>query len=185
MKTAAYLAATLVTFLAASACNGPSARNVSVASPIPTAPSPPASQQGEITVRSIVPASGATLTVRPCESDAGFLAMCADRVPLMTFDVQYRANLPNVWISVSFYQGVQLCGNAASNIVALTAGAEAVAFTVSTIVLSHETGALLCPLPATTTRLVVQVFNRNGVPGSTATLLLKKEFDHTYTFAQP
>ena len=157
---------------------------MSVANPIPTAPSPPASQQGEITVRSIVPASGATLTVRPCEFDDGFLAMCADRVP-MTFDVQYRANLPNVYITVSFYRGVQRCGYAASNIVALTAGAEAVALTVSTIVLSYETGALLCPLPATTTRLVVQFVNRNGAPGSGATPLLTKEFDHTYTFAQP
>lgn len=39
-----------------------------------------------------------------------------------------------------------------------------------------------CALPATTERLVVQLWDRGGGPGSGAFPLLRKEFDYTYVF---
>ena len=179
MKTPAYLAAALVTLLAVSACDGPSARN-SVPNPSPTAPSAPA-PQGEITVRSITPGSGATLTVRRCEWYPLYVDFCADRSP-MTFDVQYGAHVSEAVVTVGFYNGSQRCGLAYSAMPGpgLTAGSDAVSFTASTISLSDEDHPLLCPLPATTTRMVVQLWERDrpAVP------LLTKEFGHTYTFTE-
>ena len=179
MKTPAYLAAALVTLLAVSACDGPSARN-SVPNPSPTAPSAPA-PQGEITVRSITPGSGATLTVRQCEWYPLYVDFCADRSP-MTFDV--RSRRPRVgggghgWLLQ--WLAAMRPGVSAMPGPGLTAGSDAVSFTASTISLSDEDHPLLCPLPATTTRMVVQLWER----GRPAVPLLTKEFGHTYTFTE-
>ena len=182
MKTPAYLAATLVTLFAVSACDGPG-RSVSRTNPVPTAPSPPAppEPQGDITVRSITPESGATLTVRQCEWYPLYEDFCADRSP-MKFDVRYGADVSESVVTAGFYNGSQRCGVAYSAMPGppLTAGSGAVSFTVSTISLSDEDHPLLCPLPATTTRIVVQLWER----GRPAVPLLTKEFDHTYTFTQ-
>jgi hypothetical protein len=181
VKTPAYLAATLVALLAVSACDDdPSARNVSSTNPVPTAPAPPA-PVGDITLRSIIPESGATLTVRPCEWYPLYEDFCADRSP-MRFDVQYEASVAEAVVTAGFYSGSQRCGIAYSALPGplLTPGSGAVSFTVSTISVSDEAHPLLCPLPATTTRIVVQLWER----GRPAVPLLTKEFDHTYTFTQ-
>ena len=39
-----------------------------------------------------------------------------------------------------------------------------------------------CALPVMTERLVVQLWDRGGGPGSGAFPLLRKEFDYTYVF---
>jgi hypothetical protein len=180
VKTPAFVAATLVALVAVNACDDASGRDGSVANPIPTAPSPPA-PQGEITVRSVTPVSGATLTVQRCEWYSWIEDFCADRSP-MTFDVRYGADVSEAVVTAGFYSGSQRCGMAYSTIPGpqLTAGSDAVSFTVSTISLSDEDHPLLCPLPATTTRMVVQLWER----GRPAAPLLTKEFDHTYTFSQ-
>ena len=88
MKTPAYLAAALVTLLAVSACDGPSARN-SVPNPSPTATiGSRAARRNSGTVDN--PRIGATLTVRQCEWYPLYVDFCADRSP-MTFDVQDTA----------------------------------------------------------------------------------------------
>ena len=100
----------------------------------------------------------------------------------MTFDVQYGAHVSEAVVTVGFYHGSQRCGLAYSAMPGpgLTAGSDAVSFTASTISLSDEDHPLLCPLPATTTRMVVQLWERDrpAVP------LLTKEFGHTYTFTE-
>jgi hypothetical protein len=100
----------------------------------------------------------------------------------MRFDVQYSADVTEALVTASVYNGPQRCGMAFSTVPgpSLTGGSNAISFTVSTISLSDEEHPLLCPLPATTTRLVVQLWER----GRPATPLLTKEFDHTYTFTQ-
>ena len=101
----------------------------------------------------------------------------------MTFDVRYGANVSEAVVTAGFYNGAQRCGIAYSIIPGpqLTAGSDAVSFTASIISLSNEDTPLLCPLPATTTRMVVQLWES----GRPAIPLLTKEFDHTYTFTQP
>ena len=111
-----------------------------------------------------------------------YVDFCADRSP-MTLDVQYGADVSEAVVTASFYNGSQRCGMAYSAMPgpALTARSHAVSFTASTISLSDEDHPLLCPLPATTTRVVVQLWER----GRPAVPLLTKEFGHTYTFTQP
>ena len=178
MERPAYLAATLVAILAVNACDDRSVRPVAST---PTAPSS-AVPRGDITLRSISPASGATLSVRPCEWYSWYVDVCADRSP-MTFDVQYPDAVSEAVLTAAFYDGTQRCGIAYSATPgpALMGGSDAVSFTASIISLSDEDHPLLCRLPATTTRMVVELWER----GRPATPLLTKVFDHTYTFIQP
>jgi hypothetical protein len=185
MKRSAYLSAAVLIFVTLSACDSSSVRDASFPNPTapasPPAPPPPAAQ-GDITIRSIEPASGARLAVRECEWYSWYVDMCADRAP-MTFDVLYRGSVSEAVVTAGFYKNVSRCGIAYSGTPgpSLGGGSESVSFTVSMISLSDEYNRLLCPLPATTTRLVVQLWER----GRPAAPLLTKEFVHTYTFSDP
>jgi hypothetical protein len=172
VRRSACFGGTLLAALVLAACDNTNA----------TAPTSVPTTQGEITIRSIELGSGATLSVRQCEWYTWYVEMCADR-SLMTFDVLYPEGVSEAVLTASFYNGSQRCGIAYSPLPGppLRAGGSAFPMTVSAISLSDEDHRLLCPLPATTTRVVVQLWERNR----TAAPLLAKEFAHTYTFVEP
>ena len=152
-------------------------------SPISSAPTPPASG-GQITVQSIVPASGATLPVDQCQYypsrlDLDFWEMCADHLT-MSFTVEFQRDVTEAVVTAGFYSGMQRCGLATSQTALLPAGTPAT-FDTHVILLSDESTRLLCPLPAETTQMVVQLWER----GRPAIPLLSREFVHTYRFTQP
>lgn len=147
--------------------------------PPPTGPSP-AAPRGEITVRSITPASPATLIVRECTyPSSAYSDMCSRQLE-MAFDVQFENEIPNAVVTAGFYAGSQRCGLASSSGRPFAAGGRAT-FTLPVISFSDESTRLLCPLPAVTMRMVVQLWeaSRPGVP------LLTQEFVNTFTFVDP
>jgi hypothetical protein len=152
-------------------------------SPISTAPSPQA-PAGQITVQSVIPASGATLPVEECQYypsrlDLTFWEMCADHVT-MTFTAVFERDVTNAVVTAGFYSGTQRCGLATSQTAPLSADTRG-AFGAHVILLSDESTQLLCPLPAETTRMVVQLWEREHP----ATPLLSQELVHSYRFTRP
>jgi hypothetical protein len=150
---------------------------------LPTGPATPGPAsvipQGQISVLSVQPESGATLTAEPC--DGGY---CIDDARL-TFDVQFDQEVPEPWVTVSFYSGVQRCAgsgypNVFQTLEPLRANT-ATTFTVSFLALSDQSGTL-CRLPQTTTRMVVELWAQRGRSSPT---LLTREFAHSYTFVLP
>jgi hypothetical protein len=171
-----------VTLVALSTLAGCDGQNVSP-SRISTAPSPQVTE-GQITLQSISPPSGATLPVEECQFypsrlDLDFWEMCADQLN-MTVDVEFEADVRDAVVTAGFYRGTQRCGLAMSQTKPLRAGRTAV-FDTHVILLSDETTQLPCALPAETTQMVVQLWGRS----SPATVLLRREFAHHYRFAEP
>ena len=151
-------------------------------SPMFTAPSPQTSS-GQITAQSMAPASGATLPVEECQYypsrlDLDFWEICADHVDLR-FTVEFAHDVENAVVTAGFYGGAQRCGLATSQTTSLRAGRREV-FDTHVILLSNESTQLPCPLPAETTRMVVQLWERENP----AMPLLSREFVQTYTFAR-
>lgn len=185
MRTIAYLAGALATLLTLNACdlrrdggNVPSIPTAPTAPLSPTVPSP-AVPQGEITVRSITPASPATLIVRECTYLNGYKEMCSSQFQ-MAVDVQFENEVSNAVISAAFYTGSKLCGIASSSPQPLAAVGRTT-FSVAGISFSDDYTRLLCSLPVLTTRMVVQLWE----VGRPAVPLLTQEFVNTYTFGEP
>jgi hypothetical protein len=146
----------------------------------PTNPSP-AAPRGEITIRSITPASPATIIVRECIYADSYTEMCSSQLQVAV-EVQFANETPNAMVTASFYAGSKKCGFGGSSPQPLAAGARAT-FNVLGLTLSSEGGPVLCPLPAMTTRMVVQLWEV-GRP-AVGSELLTQEFVNTYTFAEP
>lgn len=145
---------------------------------------------GAIAIRSISPAPGTTIPVGICPPDpsATFATLCTDSVHA-TIDVQVGIDLAAASIAVGFFDGSRRCG-----VAWITRRPLAAAVTTSidlpTVFLSTEmsegAGSVprlvqACQLPATTSRIVVQVWR----PEDAVTPILAREFDTTYTFAEP
>jgi hypothetical protein len=155
--------------------------------PTPTTPSPTtypssADPRGEITVRSITPASPAQLPVSECEYAPSYNEICSKELQ-MAFEVQFANQVPNAMVKVDFYAGSKLCGYGNSAVQPLAAGARAT-FSVSRLSLEKDGGPLLCPLPAVTTRMVVRLWETTSSTARNSELLTQ-EFVNTYTFAEP
>ena len=184
MKPAVLVGHALVALATLTACDG-GANQLPARPPrvqLPTAPSPPSSTtaSGQITVRSIAPGSGATLTVRECASHLfDFKSLCAEPLQ-MTVDLEFTSPVPNAVVTASFYNGSQRCGVAYSGPVPLAAGSPT-SFDLRLIELSDEYVQLHCQLPAETTRMVIQLWEAT----SPAAPLLTQAFAHTYTLANP
>lgn len=178
MKAAGFCFA-LVALGTLSGCDGANdSRTASFTAPSPQAPA------GQITVQSIAPGSGATLQVGECQYypsslDLDFWEMCADHVN-MTFVVEFEGDVTNAVVTAGFYSGTMRCGLATSSTASLPAGTPR-AFATHVILLSDESTQLLCPLPAETTRMVVQLWEA----ARPATPLLSREFVHSYRFTRP
>jgi hypothetical protein len=188
MRPAARFVNTLVAVAALTACDGgrtqlptaPSSPPPS-ASP-PPSPSPPLSASGQITLRSIAPGSGATLTVRECPTSFtdSFKDLCSDPAH-MTVDVEFGRDVSTAVVTAAFYSGTKRCGVASSGPSPFAAGSRASFELLGAIELSDESVQLHCPLPAETTRMVIQLWEASRP----ATPLLTQDFAHSYAFAEP
>jgi hypothetical protein len=98
----------------------------------------------------------------------------------MIFDVEFENEISNPVLIANFYRGSQLCAyGLAPGKAPLTTGIRA-SFEVNIITLFDVGKPPVCPLPAETTRTVVQLSERC----CRATPLLTQEFVQTYTFAE-
>jgi hypothetical protein len=173
--SAAFFAAALLPLLG---CNQATTSAFPTVPSAPTAPAPVV-RQGQITVPSAQPESGATLRAEPC--DGGY---CIHNVRF-TFDVQLNQDVAEPWVTVSLYNGSQRCAgsgypNIFQTIEPLRANT-ATTFRVSFLALSDHNGTL-CGLPQTTTRMVVELWDQRG---RSSAALLTREFAHSYTFVLP
>ena len=154
----------------------------SATTPLPTAPGGPSIPapvipQGEITVQSVHPETGATLTAEEC--DGGW---CVFDFKLAV-DVRVDRDLAEPWVTVSFYDGLQQCAGSGYPTVYQTLeplrANTTTRFTMDFLGLSNQTGTR-CRLPDTTTTMVVQLWAERGRVG-----VLRQEFAHRYTFVLP
>ena len=153
----------------------------------PTAPTP-AVPQGQITVRSVQPESGATLVTEPCEPGATYYCT-SEGEPRLAFDVQFDQEVTEPWVTVSFHNSLnQQCAGSGYPTVfqplePLRANTTTT-FRVSSLSLRMDPfGALICRFPQTTTRMVVQLWAQRAAARQGA--LLTQEFAHSYTFVLP
>lgn len=149
--------------------------------------SPLPSVNGEITVAAVLPESGAVVPVFNCDSTAllggnrtaHFEGICSNQLR-MTFDVLIDQDTPDGYLSVMFVDRYTTCGQMFSPRISLTANS-LTSITAGTVMLSGHQGhpglESPCPLPATTTRLIVSLL------GSRGGVLITREFVHGYTFA--
>jgi hypothetical protein len=186
MQRAPRLLMGLTLLVILSACNGsgpvtPTAPSPSqtAPSPAPPTPPPPSALSGDITIGSISPGSGATLAVHDCRAGS-FTRICTDEWR-GTFDVVLDREMPYPVLTVTFYDGPTPCGYAAGTREVVTAGSR-VSFSMSPIYLSDEFGTFVqpCRLPATTTRIVAELWSDADGNGT-----LIQEFANTYTFVLP
>ena len=154
----------------------PSRPTVVTPAPAPS-PAPPSAARGEITIREISPGSGATLTVRACDS-GNITRICTDQWR-GTFEVVMDGGMSNAVLTVSFYNGPTRCGYAADTRDVVTAGSR-VLFSPSMIYLSDDYGMPVppCPFPANTTRMVAELWSDSD------NTTLRQEFANVYTFAE-
>jgi hypothetical protein len=180
MKPTARLVVMLLTLTPLAACDDARTQPVS-ASPLPSAPSP-APTAGQITLRSIAPGSGAILNVLECPTSltSNFKDLCTEPLQ-MTVDVEFNGSVSDAVTTAGFYSGTKRCGLATSESSRFATDNRASFDLRGAIELSDESVQLHCPLPAETTRMVIQLWERGrpGVP------LLTQEFAHHYTFTQP
>ncbi len=181
----------LTVLLAATSCAGPtspspglpppSLSTFQAASPVVSVP-----VTAEITMTSVAPASGATITVRDCETEGGtgWARLCSHDFR-GTFSVQANGELQNLVLTVSFWDGERRCGYAADKRDALAAETSA-SFAPSLTFLSWEefsppptTVNLFqpCSLPITTTRLIAELWTQHDHRS-----ILTREFPGTYTY---
>jgi hypothetical protein len=185
------MAAALVVVVSLGACRGGGAPIPSVTSPTAQPPSPPPSPPpptaGEITVTAIAPASGATLTLRDCSAN-GWQSICTEELRL-AFDVVMDRSMPDATVTVGFHDGPLRCGESWLGSVKLDAGSRTplstsivyVSYQVNEGGDSPKTTIQPCQLPATTTRMVIEVWDKANarVP------VLTRDFANTYKFEQP
>jgi len=181
MKYARYLAIAFMALTSVTGCEDTD-RPLTPTQPSPPAPAPgPTSTiNGEITITSISPATGATVPVHACAP--GSTRFCADQ-PRMTLDVVVDQDIPNAVLTVSF----ERCAIARTPVTALSAGRR-ISMSTSVLDLSDDGplhdgvgAALFCAFPAVTTTMTVSLW-RSGEP---ARALLTREFANGYTFAMP
>jgi hypothetical protein len=176
------LALTFAALIGLTTCNGtvelpagPSGSSPPSQTP-PTPPRPPATE-GNITVTSIVPGSGATLVVRDCtRSGSGYRWFCADQLR-STFEVQFDQNIPDAVLTASFVGDAGGCGRASTARTPLTAGSQTTMI-MGAIDFSTEESPLACQLPLETSRMILRLWRAN----SPATPLMTREFAYSYKF---
>jgi len=126
--------------------------------------------------------SGATLTVRECPTSFtdSFKDLCSEPTHI-TVDIQFERDVSTAVVTAAFYSGTKTCGVAYSGPSPFAAGSRASFELRGAIELSDESVQLHCRLPAETTRMVIQLWERSRP----ATPLLTQDFAHSYTFAAP
>jgi hypothetical protein len=173
----------LVTFSACGGTGGVTPIGPSAAGPPPTPPSPVTQGQGHgtITIREFSPRSGATLAVHDGCGSGRVTHRCADNWR-GTLDVVVDREMTYPVLVVRFYDGARLCGYGANTRNVVPADTS-VSFDVSLIWLSDEFGTFTqpCQLPATTTRMVAELWSDSS---SWSNTLIQELPAATYTFAE-
>jgi hypothetical protein len=164
------MAASLLTL---GACDGRSSSLPTGPQAVVTTPSVP---QGQITVVSLQPDNAATLKAVRCEPAE---PIYCNRDAQLKFNVQLNQDVAAVALSTDFYNGSQQCASGGTQPQSIRANAVA-AFTVDLITFTDINDGFLCPLPQSTTRMVVEL--RMIAPGCPGCLLLTREFTLLYTF---
>ncbi|HEX6164462.1 MAG TPA: hypothetical protein VFZ31_13925 [Vicinamibacterales bacterium] len=132
--------------------------------------------------------SGARLTVQECgPSFTGIPGthLCNDEWKA-AFDVTSGVDLIDGYITVTFESGGVRCGTVEVGSQSFAAGRERLVGTSDPVYVTHEREGYdnlaveqRCALPATTNRLVVQLWD----PQRPAAPLVRREFDYVFTFA--
>jgi hypothetical protein len=153
-----------------------------------SAPAPPrAPVNGDISIASIVPASGSTLKVFDCDPalpviwtrPAHAIGTCTDKL-FIEFDVVVDTLMIDAILDVDFRNGAERCAVTGGGRMQLTAGTP-VRVETYTVVLSDDPRIpRSCPLPVTTTRVVAELRRGGQVDGGAA--VLTREFPYSYPF---
>jgi hypothetical protein len=135
--------------------------------------------------------SGSTLTVHDCGPAWSGIAgrhVCTEAWR-GAFDVVVNRDVDDAVITVTFEGPSGRCGIIYVSDLAFAAGRERPVSTSTALFLTNEPEGYdnlavvqYCDLPTTTQRIVVQLWDRRGGPGSAAFPLLRQQFDYTYTF---
>jgi hypothetical protein len=172
----------LAVFLATTSCTGPTTPSPGLSQQsASTSPSPSSALvplTAEITMTSVAPSSGATITVGKCFTDSARL--CSHEF-LSSFNVQVNQELQNLVLTVSFWDTARRCGYAADIRDGLAANTSA-SLAPSVAFLSWEQSSQAfqpCSLPVTTTRLVAELWTQHDHRS-----ISTREFAGTYTFIQ-
>jgi hypothetical protein len=144
--------------------------------PVPSSSVPP---PGQISLLEINPSPGAILLVRDCTGGTWYKNLCTSALSLIV-GAEFNRDVSNAVVTAGFYRGSQRSGISRSDPVSLSAGNRA-SFAMNVISISDEVNPYFCQLPAETTRIVVQLWERS----SPIYQLLSQEFSQTYIFSEP
>ena len=185
MESAKHVTHVLILLTVLSGCGSDTTTTVAP-SPLSVAPAPaPASagpMPGSIAISALIPSPGATLTMRRCPwpEAYGHPWNCSDAK--VTAEIEVNQPLPDAVVTASYYRGTERCGIAYAGGPTVLAASVSTTFTTNLIEMSDEDVSLHCePLPAKSTRLVVQVWSAK----QPSTPLLTREFAYSYTFVNP
>jgi len=152
----------------------------------PTAtPVPPATAIGNIRFAAVTHDSGGALRVQDCAAFSPISAnhLCNEEWHA-AFDVTSTVDLMNGALSVYFEHAGMRCGEVWASSQSFAAGRERLVGTSNPVFVTRqlESGIveLPCPLPVTTDRLVVQLWD----PRRPVAPLLRREFDYVFTFVE-
>lgn len=164
------------------ACGTDRSGSLTPTGPPPIAPTPPVT--GTITLSSIVPANGTTLTIFDCDPTlpAGAIGplheigLCTDQLR-MTFDLEVDRDITDAYLKVQLLDGSKLCAITSGGRAPLSAGTRTQRTTSPVVLSDHPELQSPCALPVTTTRIRVEL--QDGIVNRQ---LLAQEFDYTYRF---
>jgi hypothetical protein len=142
----------------------------------PSAPVAPPAPTQDLTLTSISPASGATLTARDCPSGAT-TAVCTQQL-LLGFTARFDRAVSDAAVFVELYTAAGLrCAVAITQPRGTIAAGASTTMTASITLLSIPPDfPQFCTLPFTTTRIVAYLLE------GASTRILTREFPGTYTF---
>jgi hypothetical protein len=154
-----------------------------------TAPSPvsPPLPTGPVSLRSLTPASGATLSLKDCtwepETSPGNTQLCTldSRIAL---DLAFESEVTASVVAYS-YRGSQICARSERLFQGSRGSVELNGVSLPSTSQPDEvltTTANRCLLPVVTTRIVLKILERSS---STRPLQISQEFAHTHTFNAP
>ena len=161
------------------------------ARPVATAPSPvsPPTRTGQVSLRSIKPASGATLVMQDCTWE---LETSGDNTQLCTGDSRIAVDVEvdgdmTATVAAYFYRGSQICAVSRG----LFQGGSVAGMNINSLTDVHRPDEVLTTdanrgtPPIVTNQVVVKVVERPEIRLTNPLQLTSQPFPHTYTFDVP
>jgi hypothetical protein len=178
---------TALAVLLLAGCDQTASRGPVAPTPVQTAAPAPSGASGDIRLGSVTHSSGSTLVMQDCGPSWTGIAgnhVCNEDWR-GAFDVVLDRDVSDTTLLVSFFDGAERCGDIYASGQAFTAHRARLVSTSSALYFTYEPEGYenlsvvqRCTLPRTTTRLVVTLWSRH----SASVPLLRREFDHRYTF---